>query len=63
MLAQDEVREAENVPLSNSTINKRTDDMSHDAEEVFSDKMKNKGFLSKLISQQISPIKVILKHL
>jgi hypothetical protein len=38
MPGQDAVRETENVPLSNSTIN----DMSHDAEEVLRDKLKKK---------------------
>jgi hypothetical protein len=33
MPQQDAGQEPENVPLSNSTINRRTDDMSHDAEE------------------------------
>jgi hypothetical protein len=30
------------VPFSNSTINRCIDDMSHDAEEVLCDKLKNK---------------------
>jgi hypothetical protein len=34
MLGQAAVRETEHVPLSNSTLNRRTDDMLHDAEEV-----------------------------
>jgi hypothetical protein len=37
-------REIENVPLSNNTINRHTDDMSHDAEEVLRDKLKNNHF-------------------
>jgi hypothetical protein len=44
MLGQDSVREIENVPFSNNTINRRTDDMSHDAVEVLCDKLKNKSF-------------------
>jgi hypothetical protein len=41
MLGQDAVRETENVPLSNSTINRRMNDMLHDAEEFLRDKLKN----------------------
>ncbi|XP_055510562.1 zinc finger BED domain-containing protein 5-like [Leucoraja erinacea] len=44
MLGQDAVREIENVPLSNSTISQCIDDMSHDAEEVLCDKLKNSSF-------------------
>jgi hypothetical protein len=44
MLGQDAVREIKNVPLSNSMANSRTDDMSHDAEEVLHDKLKNNIF-------------------
>jgi hypothetical protein len=35
MLGQDAVREIENVPHSNSTISRHTDDISHDAEDIF----------------------------
>jgi hypothetical protein len=35
MLGRDAVREIENFPISNSTINRHIDDMSHDPEEVF----------------------------
>jgi hypothetical protein len=41
MLGQDAEREIENVPFSNSTINRCTADMSHDAEEILRDKLKN----------------------
>jgi hypothetical protein len=34
MLVQNAVREIESAPLSSSTINRRTDGMSHDAEEI-----------------------------
>jgi hypothetical protein len=44
MLGQDAVREIENVPLSNSTINGRIDDMSRDAEVVLCDELKNNSF-------------------
>jgi hypothetical protein len=44
MLGQDALREIENVALSNSTINRHTGDMSHDAEEVLHDKLKNNSF-------------------
>jgi hypothetical protein len=44
ILGQDKVREIENVPLSNSKINRCIDDMSHDAEDVLWDKLKNKSF-------------------
>jgi hypothetical protein len=42
MLAQ--VGEIENVPLSNSILNRRIDDISHNAEEVLRDKLKNNTF-------------------
>jgi hypothetical protein len=35
MLRQDAVRETENTPLSNTMINRCTDDILHDAEEFF----------------------------
>jgi hypothetical protein len=41
MLGQYAVREIENVPFSDSTINRHNDDMSHDAEEVLCHKRKN----------------------
>jgi hypothetical protein len=44
ILGQDVVREIENVPLSNSTINRRIDDLSHDAEEVLCGKLRNNSF-------------------
>jgi hypothetical protein len=44
ILGQDAVHEIENIPPSNSMINRRTDDMSHDAEEVLCDKLKNNSF-------------------
>jgi hypothetical protein len=44
MLGQDAVQETEDVPLSNSMINKHTDNMSHDAEEILCDKLKNNSF-------------------
>jgi hypothetical protein len=44
MLGQDEVRGIEHLPLSNSTINRRTDDMSHDTEEVLPDKLQMNSF-------------------
>jgi hypothetical protein len=58
MLGQDAAWEIENVQRPNSTINRRTDDMLHDAEDVLCDKLKNKK--SRLMSQQISPTKVTL---
>jgi hypothetical protein len=48
MLGQDVVRETENVPLSISMINIRTDDLSHGAEEVLCDKLKNNSFCIKV---------------
>jgi hypothetical protein len=44
VLGQDALREIENVPFSNSTINRRAEYMSHDAEEDFCDKLKNNSF-------------------
>jgi hypothetical protein len=44
MLGQDVVREIENVPLSNGTINRCADDILHYAEEVLRDKLKNNSF-------------------
>jgi hypothetical protein len=44
MLGQNAGREIENVPLSNSMINRHIDDMSHDAKEVLCDKLKNNSF-------------------
>jgi hypothetical protein len=41
MLEQDAVQEIVNVPLSNRTINRHTDDMSHNTEEVLCDKLKD----------------------
>jgi hypothetical protein len=37
IMGQDAVRETENVPLTNSTINKHIEDMPRDAEEVLRD--------------------------
>jgi hypothetical protein len=42
MLEQDAVWEIDNVPLSDSTINRHTDDMSHDAGENLCDELKSK---------------------
>jgi hypothetical protein len=44
MLRKDAVQEPESVPLSSSTINRHTDDMSHDAEDVLGEKLKNNSF-------------------
>jgi hypothetical protein len=44
MLGQNAVTEIENVPLSNSTINRLIDDMSHYAEKVLCHKQKNNCF-------------------
>jgi hypothetical protein len=44
MLGYDAVREPENAPLPNSTINGCIGDMSHDAEEVLHDKLQNNSF-------------------
>jgi hypothetical protein len=52
-------QEIENVPVSNSMINRRIDDMPHGAEEFFVINRKITLSLSRL-SQQISPIKVML---
>lgn len=41
MLGQDAVREINNVPLSNSTRNIYIDDMSHEAEEILCNELKN----------------------
>lgn len=38
------VEEITNFPLSKSTINRNTDDMSHDAQEVLRHKLKNNSF-------------------
>jgi hypothetical protein len=51
MLGQDAVQESEHVPLSNSTINRCTDDMLHDAEEVLFAEPKITAPLSRLLSQ------------
>jgi hypothetical protein len=53
MLGQDAVREIEKVLLSNSTISQRSDDMSHDADEDFCNKLENNSFSIQLMSQQI----------
>jgi hypothetical protein len=45
VLGQDDVQEIENISLSNSTINRHTDAMSHDAEGILHDKAKNNKFL------------------
>jgi hypothetical protein len=44
MLGQVAVREIEKVPLPDSKISQCIDDMSHDAEEVLCNKVKNKSF-------------------
>jgi hypothetical protein len=44
MLGQAAVWEIENVPLSNSTINRCIGDMLHVAEEALCDKLKNYNF-------------------
>jgi hypothetical protein len=44
MLGKYAVRETDNVPLTNSTINRGIDDMSHNAQEVLHDKLKNNSF-------------------
>jgi hypothetical protein len=60
MLGQVAARETENVPLSNCKINSRIDDISHDASEILRDKRKKKVSLFRLLSQQISPIRVMV---
>jgi cobalamin biosynthesis Co2+ chelatase CbiK len=49
MLGQDTVREIENIPLSNSTINRRINDISHDAEEVLCNELKNNNFSIQVV--------------
>lgn len=44
MLGQNAVRAIENVPLSDNTLSRRTDDMSRDAEEVLCDNLINGSF-------------------
>jgi hypothetical protein len=44
LLGQHTVREIENVPLCNSMTGPRIDGMSHDAEEVLCNKVKNNSF-------------------
>ncbi|CAI9717341.1 Hypothetical predicted protein [Octopus vulgaris] len=44
MICQIALREIENVPLSDSTVSQRIDDMAHDIEEVLRDKLKNSNF-------------------
>jgi hypothetical protein len=44
MLGQDAAWEIEKVALSKSTISRRIDDMSHDAEEFLCNKLKNNSF-------------------
>jgi hypothetical protein len=44
MLGQDAVWEIENVPLSNNKTNRCNNDVSHNAEDVLWDKLKNYSF-------------------
>jgi hypothetical protein len=51
IVGQDGVRETENVPLSNSTINRCIDDMLHDTEGFCATNCKITISLSRLMSQ------------
>jgi hypothetical protein len=60
LLGQVSVREIEGVPLLNRMISRRIDDMLHEAEEVFCKKLKKTASISRLISQQMSPVNIML---
>ena len=60
MFGQNAIQEIENVPLSDSTISWRIDDMAYDSEEVLWDKVKNSNFPYRLMSRQILLINVML---
>lgn len=50
MLGQNAVQEIENVPVSNSTVKRRTDDMSHDATQVSSNQLdESRDFANKFM--------------
>lgn len=57
MLGAATIKEIEKVPLSDSTISRCIDDISHDVEEVLCDMLKKKktASLSRLMSPPISP--------
>jgi hypothetical protein len=53
------VRESENDPLRNSMLNRCISNLLHDADEVLHEKLQTVS-LSRLMSQQISPINISL---
>jgi hypothetical protein len=60
MLGQDAVREIEDVPPSNSTINRLIDDLFTMLKRFCLINGKIRVSLSRLMGQQISPIRVML---